>query len=144
MVRTDVRGHLGCLDDHDEGAVATHPFPGASGPEDGGALFYQRCRWCGTPAFRRFSCRACGSAAFRRERSAGGGVVVRRSGQAQRNTWFVAMDEGFNLLCQVAPTGPAVVAVGARVRVVPPVTPCGPGFPVVEPISPESPAERWW
>ncbi|GGS90849.1 hypothetical protein [Streptomyces violaceus] len=108
------------------------------------SLFFQRCLWCGTPAYRRSYCRACGAVAFGRERSAGAGVVVRRNGQVQQNTWFVAMDEGFNLLCQVTGTAPVVVAVGARVTVVRAVAPHGRGLPVVELIHPETPLRQWW
>ncbi|MFG2129603.1 Zn-ribbon domain-containing OB-fold protein [Streptomyces sp. NPDC048751] len=107
-------------------------------------LFFQRCRWCGTPAYRRSFCRACGSLAFDRERSAGVGVVVRRNGHAQQNTWFVAMDEGFNLLCQVTGTAPFVVAVDARVALVGAVAPCGEGLPVVEVTRPATPLTPWW
>ncbi|MEU6917606.1 Zn-ribbon domain-containing OB-fold protein [Streptomyces olindensis] len=107
------------------------------------ALFFQRCLWCGTPAYRRSFCRVCGAMAFHRERSAGTGVVVRRNGHAQHNTWFVAMDEGFNLLCQVAGTSPVVVAVGARVTLVRSVDPRDQGLPVVELAHPGALLERW-
>ncbi|WP_405866016.1 MULTISPECIES: Zn-ribbon domain-containing OB-fold protein [unclassified Streptomyces] len=111
---------------------------------DCGELIFQRCRWCGTPAYRRAFCRACGSRAFSREPSAGTGVVVRRNGPALHNTWFVAMDEGFTLVCQVTRTAPVVVAIGARVRVVRTDAPLGEGPPVVELTHPAPPAERWW
>ncbi|QCD60199.1 hypothetical protein [Streptomyces hawaiiensis] len=107
-------------------------------------LFFQRCLWCGTPAYRRSCCRACGSRAFSRERGAGAGVVVRRNGHAQHNTWFVAMDEGFNLLCQITGTAPVVVAVGARVTLVRGVDPLGEGLPVVELTYLATALERWW
>ncbi|MFC9132689.1 hypothetical protein ACFT4A_38435 [Streptomyces sp. NPDC057099] len=112
--------------------------------ELGKGLFFQRCLWCGTPAYRRSYFRACGAVAFGRERSAGAGAVVRRNGQVQQNTWFVAMDEGFNLLYQVTGTAPVAVAVGARVTVVRAVAPHGPGLPVVELIHPETPLRQWW
>ncbi|WP_051866151.1 hypothetical protein [Streptomyces griseus] len=129
MLQTPTRGHTEGQEDRED--------------ERGDELFFQLCRWCGTPAFRRSFCRACGSAAFRRERSAGAGAVVRRNGHAQQNTWFVAMDEGFTLICQVSGTAPFVVAVGSRVRVVRGVGPLGQGVPVVELTRPASPAERW-
>ncbi|MEU6180164.1 hypothetical protein [Streptomyces coeruleorubidus] len=72
------------------------------------------------------------------------GVVVRRNGQTQHNTWFVAMDEGFNLLCQVVGTAPVVVAVGARVTVVRAVAPHGQGLPVVELTHPAPDSQQWW
>jgi uncharacterized OB-fold protein len=109
-----------------------------------GELLFQRCLWCGTAAYRRSFCRACGSMAFTRERSEGAGAIVRRNGHVPHNTWFVAMDEGFNLLCQVAGTAPAAVSVGARVSVVRPVAPLGQGLPLVELTHPEPPPERWW
>ncbi|MEW2398144.1 zinc ribbon domain-containing protein [Streptomyces sp. NPDC046862] len=110
-------------------------------PVDSGQLLYQRCLWCGTPAYRRPFCRACGSMALQWERSAGVGAVLRRHGHVSHNTWFVAMDEGFNLLCQV--TGTAQVVIGSRVSVVRAVAPLGQGLPVVEPTRPSPPSERW-
>ncbi|WP_105967812.1 Zn-ribbon domain-containing OB-fold protein [Streptomyces geranii] len=111
---------------------------------EGRELLFQRCRWCGTPAYRRSYCRSCGSTAFVRQRSEGTGVVVRRNGHAPHNTWFVAMDEGFHLLCQVTGTAPVVVAVGARVSVVRTVAPLGQGLPLVEVARPASPLGRRW
>jgi uncharacterized OB-fold protein len=107
-------------------------------------LFFQRCLWCGTAAYRRSFCRACGSTAFTQERSEGAGVVVRRNGHAPQNMWFVAMHEGFNLLCQVTGTAPVAVAVGARVSVVRSVTPLGQGLPLVVLTHPAPPPEGWW
>ncbi|MFF3849825.1 zinc ribbon domain-containing protein [Streptomyces sp. NPDC002328] len=95
-------------------------------------LVFQRCLWCGTPAYRRSFCRACGSTAFQRERSAGAGGLVRRVGQVPQSTWLVAMDEGFTVVCQVTANAPAVVAVGARVRVVRADASPGQGHPLVE------------
>ncbi|MGW1024897.1 hypothetical protein ACWD4J_14540 [Streptomyces sp. NPDC002577] len=141
MFQTDTREHTG----FGEGCAAatagttTPPVPAVCGE-----LFFQRCLWCGTADYRRSFCRACGSMAFNRERSAGAGVVVRRNGHAQQNTWFVAMDEGFNLLCQITVTAPVVAAVGARVRVVRAVAPPGRGLPVVELTHPAPLSQRWW
>jgi uncharacterized protein len=142
MLQTDTREHTEFREDH-EAAVADMTAPATpAGPAVCGELFFQRCLWCGTPAYRRSFCRACGSMAFKRERSAGAGVVVRRNGHAPHNTWFVAMDEGFNLVCQVAGTAP--VAVGARVSVVRAVAPLGQGLPVVELTHPVPPLDPWW
>ncbi|MFF6879626.1 hypothetical protein ACFY9S_30570 [Streptomyces sp. NPDC012474] len=113
-------------------------------PTAGRDLCFQRCLWCGTPAYRRSFCRACGGTTFERERSTGAGVLVRRFGQAPLNTWFVAMAEGFNLLCQVTGTEPVVVAVGARVRVVRGAAPRGQGFPLVELTHRATSLGRWW
>ncbi|TLS42694.1 hypothetical protein FE633_29945 [Streptomyces montanus] len=144
MLQTDTREHTELREDHDVAAVATTAPAMPTAPVVCGELFFQRCLWCGTPAYRRSFCHACGSRAFERERSAGVGVAVRRIGHAQHHTWFVAMDEGFNLLCQVTGTAPVMVAVGARVSVVRAVAPLGQGLPVVELTCPAPPLERWW
>ena len=107
-------------------------------------LLFQRCLWCATPAYRRPFCRACGARAFSQERSAGVGVVVRRNGHAQHNTWFVAMDEGFTLLCQVTGTAPFLVAVGVRVHLVRAGGPVGEDLPVVELTEPAQPVPVPW
>jgi hypothetical protein len=144
MLQTDTREHTEFGEDREAAtAVATEPAAPAA-PAVCGELSFQRCLWCGTPAFRRSFCRACGSMAFKRERSAGAGVVVRRNGPSTHNTWFVAMDEGFTLVCQVTNTAPVAVAVGARVSVVRALAHLGQGLPVVELTSPAPPSERWW
>ncbi|MFF8974861.1 Zn-ribbon domain-containing OB-fold protein [Streptomyces sp. NPDC014995] len=144
MLQTATREHTGLGEDGEAAAADSTPTGMPTVPAVCRELVFQRCLWCGTPDYRRSSCRACGSRAFQRERSVGEGAVVRRNGHAQQNTWFVAMDEGFNLLCQVTGTAPMVVAVGARVTVVRAVTPLGQGLPVVELTRPAPPAKRWW
>jgi hypothetical protein len=142
MLQTDTREHAEFREDHEADTVAT-PAPAVpTAPADCGELIFQRCLWCGTPDYRRSFCRACGSTAFKRERSAGVGVVVRRSGHAPHHTWLVAMDEGFTLICHVTATIP--VALGAKVRVVRAVAPLGQGLPVLELTYPAPPSERWW
>ncbi|MEU9313930.1 zinc ribbon domain-containing protein [Streptomyces sp. NPDC048256] len=144
MLQTDTREHTETADDHEAPTVATDA---AAPPDEAVArreLFFQRCLWCGTAAYRRSFCRACGSTAFTRERSEGSGVVVRRNGHVPLNTWFVAMDEGFHLLCQVTGSAPVAVSVGARVSVVRPFAPHGQGLPLVELTHPAPPLERWW
>lgn len=149
MLRTDTRETAVSGEDREAAAAAKTP-PATTAPTtpntpaDCSALLFQRCRWCGTPAYRRSFCRACGATAFERERSKGAGVLVRRIGQAPLNTWFVAMDEGFTLLCQVTRTAPVVVAVGARVRVVRAVAPLDQGLPLVELTHRATTWERWW
>jgi uncharacterized OB-fold protein len=143
MLHTDTRETTECGEREAAAATTTAPAVPAA-PAAGHELFFQRCLWCGTPAYRRSFCRACGSTAFRRECSAGAGAVVRRTGHAPHHTWFVAMDEGFNLLCQVTGTAPVVVGVGARVRVVRTDAPVGQGLPVVELTHPAMSSERWW
>ena len=144
MLQTDSREHTEVREDHDAATADTAGTAVPSEPAAGGELYFQRCLWCGTAAYRRFLCRACGSTAFTRERSEGSGVVVRRNGHVPQNTWFVAMHEGFNLLCQVTGAAPVAVAVGARVSVVRSVAPLGQGLPLVELTHPAPPLERWW
>ncbi|MDQ0913440.1 hypothetical protein QFZ22_009425 [Streptomyces canus] len=86
--------------------------------------------------------RACGPTAFKRERSTGAGALVRRIGQSPLSTWFVAMDEGFTLVCQIARTEPAVAGTGVRVRVVRAVAPREQGLPLVELTYRTTPLER--
>ncbi|WP_460070383.1 PhlB family protein [Streptomyces sp. YKOK-I1] len=144
MFQTHIREHIHRVDDSEAVAVEAAPVGMPTAPATCRELFFQRCLWCGTPDYRRRFCRACGSVAFALERSAGVGVVVRRNGHAQHNTWFVAMDEGFHLLCQVVGTAPVVVAVGASVTVVQAVAPIGRGLPTVELTHPGQPSKRWW
>ena len=40
-------------------------------------LDYQRCRWCGTPAYRRLLCPTCASSDLEPARSDGVGIVTR-------------------------------------------------------------------
>jgi uncharacterized OB-fold protein len=144
MLQTETHEHAELAEDSEASVVgaapAGTPTPSAVSRE----LFFQRCLWCGTPAYRRSFCRACGATAFKPERSTGAGVLVRRIGQVPLNTWFVAMDEGFNLLCQVTRTEPVVVAVGARVRVVRAVAPLDQGLPLIELIYRATSLERCW
>ncbi|MEU1474420.1 hypothetical protein [Streptomyces sp. NPDC005760] len=126
----------------DAGAVAT--TDGQPAPEAPGGLPFQSCRWCGTPAYRRSFCRACGSSAFKREHSRGAGALVRRIGQSPPHTWFVAMDEGFTLVCRLARAEATAVGVGARVRVVRAVAPREQGLPLVELTYPPTSLGRWW
>ncbi len=144
MLQTDTREHTDFADDHEGAAATTTAAAAPDAPAVCRELLFQRCLWCGTPAYRRSFCRACGSTAFQRERSEGSGVVVRRYGHVPHNTWFVAMDEGFNLLCQVTGTAPIAVAVGMRVNVVRSVAPVGQGLPLVELPHPAPTPERWW
>ena len=143
MLQTDTLEHTESADGREAAAAASAVPATHSEPVVGRELLFQRCLWCGTPAYRRSFCRACGSVAFKRERSEGSGVVVRRNGHAPHNTWFVTMDEGFNLLCQVTGTAPVAVAVGARVVVVRSGAPLGEGLPLVALTRPAPHRERW-
>ncbi|MFI7502367.1 hypothetical protein ACIBVL_28570 [Streptomyces sp. NPDC049687] len=144
MLQTETREHTEPRETPDAAAADATPTGPPAAPAGCRELFFQRCVWCGTPAYRRSFCRACGSMTFSRERSAGVGVVVRRNGHAHHNTWFVAMDEGFNLLCQVTGTAPFVVGVGVRVTVVRAGAPIGQGLPVVELTESARPLPRLW
>ncbi|MEU0428486.1 hypothetical protein ABZ235_33780 [Streptomyces canus] len=144
MLQTDSRGANEFRTGHDVPGAATTGTADPSAPDVGGELLFQSCLWCGTAAYRRSFCRACGSTAFKRERSTGAGALVRRIGQSPLNTWFVAMDEGFTLVCQIARTEPAVAGVGARVRVVRAVSPREQGLPLVELTYRATHLERWW
>jgi len=145
MLQTDTREQTEFGEDHEAATAATAAPAEPNAPAAPcRELLFQRCLWCGTPAYRRSFCRACGSMAFKRERSEGSGVVVRRNGHVPHNTWLVAMDEGFNLLCQVTGTAPVAVAVGARVSVVQSVAPLGQGLPLVELTHPAPPSKRRW
>ncbi|MFE9446113.1 zinc ribbon domain-containing protein [Streptomyces sp. NPDC006602] len=143
MFQTDTREHTEFADAPEAAAAATAEAATPNAPAVSRELLFQRCLWCGTPAYRRSFCRACGATAFKRECSEGSGVVVRRYGHVPHNTWFVAMDEGFNLLCRVTGTAPVAVAVGVRVSVVRPAAPLGQGLPLVELTHPTPPPERW-
>ncbi|MER5490589.1 Zn-ribbon domain-containing OB-fold protein [Streptomyces sp. NPDC002454] len=84
-------------------------------------LVYQRCRWCGTPSFRRLLCPICSSSDLRPEHSTGEGVVVRsavvhRYTRLARNESLVRFPEGFMFRCRVVGVEPHLVWVGARVR----------------------------
>jgi uncharacterized OB-fold protein len=86
-----------------------------------GALYFQRCRWCRTPAFRRVFCPVCASEVLDLERSAGTGVVgrslvVRRNG-VPYNLSLVLMAEGFVLQGSVVGVECHAVRSGAWVSV---------------------------
>jgi uncharacterized OB-fold protein len=142
MLQTASREPSEFRTDGDPGAVATTADPPAA--EVRGELLFQSCLWCATPAYRRSFCRTCGSTAFKRERSSGAGALVRRIGQSPLSTWFVAMDEGFTLVCRLTRAEPTVAGVGARVRVVRAVAPCEQGLPLVELTYRATPLEHWW
>lgn len=105
---------------------------GPDGPTAGGGLVFQRCLWCGSPAYHRSFCRTCGSADLKSGRSSGAGTVVRRYMPVVHNTFVIAMDEGFTVVCRFRDLPQAQVGAGARVRVVHAVDPLRQDLPVVE------------
>ncbi|MFF7777090.1 Zn-ribbon domain-containing OB-fold protein [Streptomyces tanashiensis] len=66
-----------------------------------GVLYFQRCRWCKTPAFRRVLCPACASPDLELEPSEGTGIVSRstvvRRNDVPLTLFLIAMGEGFQL-----------------------------------------------
>ncbi|MFD4603319.1 hypothetical protein ACFWPQ_35495 [Streptomyces sp. NPDC058464] len=140
MLQTPTEEHTECPNASETAAIDATP----TGTETCRVLCFQRCLWCLTPDYRRSFCRVCGSRAFGRERSAGAGGVVRRVGHKPHNTWLVAMDEGFTVVCQVVSAAPVVVAIGARVRVVRAVAPLDRGLPRVELTYRATSSARWW
>ena len=82
---------------------------------------YQRCRWCGTPSFRRLLCPVCASSDLTTEHSAGPGVVVQarvvhRGTGAARSEALVRFPEDFVVPCRIVGTAPHMVWLGATVR----------------------------
>ncbi|MGA5200455.1 Zn-ribbon domain-containing OB-fold protein [Streptomyces variegatus] len=86
-----------------------------------GALYFQRCRWCRTPVFRRVFCPSCASENLDLERSAGTGVVRRslvvRRNDVPYNLSLVLMAEGFVLQGSVVGVECHAVRSGAWVSV---------------------------
>ena len=92
----------------------------AGGIRDG-ALYFQRCRWCRTPVFRRLLCPACGSTDMAEQRSDGIGVirrvtVVGRGTGKPRAMAVIDMCEGFRLHARVSAVPLARACAGAQVR----------------------------
>lgn len=110
---------------HHSGSVARQGFGSAAGvldsaPQDSGALYYQRCTWCGTTMYHRALCPVCRGGDLRTERSEGVGVVrhttvVHRNTPAARNVSMIEMAEGFVVRGRVM--GPLIgIHSGDRVR----------------------------
>jgi hypothetical protein len=58
MLHTDTRETTECGEHEAAAATTTAPAVPAA-PAAGHELFFQRCLWCGIPAYRRSFCRAC-------------------------------------------------------------------------------------
>lgn len=89
----------------------------AQAPDE--ALYFQRCRWCGTAMFNRLLCHVCASTDLEVMRSKGVGVVhrstvLRRNSSAARSLSLIDMAEGFSVRCRVIGP-PKAVHAGARV-----------------------------
>jgi uncharacterized protein len=98
-------------------AAPTHD-EAAQAPDD--ALYFQRCRWCGTTMFNRLLCRVCASTDLEVMRSEGVGVIhrsiiLRRDSSAARSLSLIDMAEGFSVRCRVIGP-PKAVHEGARVK----------------------------
>jgi hypothetical protein len=83
------------------------------GPSNG-ELYFQRCRWCRTPAFRRQLCPICACSDFDRERSSGTGFIRRITGPG--NVATIAMAEGFWLRSRVISEPPLTLRIGVQVQ----------------------------
>jgi uncharacterized OB-fold protein len=90
-------------------------------PDDPTTLWYQRCSWCGTPAFRRLLCPACAGVELVHEPSAGRGTVIRATRRptdtGEQVIALVHMPEGFRLQ-GVVNAGSHQVYPGITVRVI--------------------------
>lgn len=106
--------------------------PSPNGQSANGELYFQRCRWCQTPAYRRSLCPTCASTDMEWERSEGTGVILRRNPPMAQNRSVVAMAEGFTVICRVIGAPPEAVSPGAQVRIAPAVDPNRQDLPVVE------------
>jgi hypothetical protein len=69
-------------------------------------LEYQRCRWCGTPAYRRLLCPTCASSDFEAAHSDGVGIVTRPPVSSLAEG-AIQLHEGFTVQARVlgAPGG---------------------------------------
>lgn len=72
-------------------------------------LEYQRCRWCGTAAYRRLLCPTCASSEFEAARSDGVGIVTRPPVSSLADA-AVQLSEGFTVQARV------LGALGGRVH----------------------------
>lgn len=84
------------------------------------ALYFQRCRWCGSATFHRLLCPICASTDLLTEHSEGTGFVLRthvahRNTPSARNVSLIELDEGFTVRGRVM--GPFIaIRPGCRVR----------------------------
>lgn len=85
-----------------------------------GNLYFQRCLWCQTPAFRRMLCPICRSSRLGWVLSEGIGDVLHATSvfhdNARRTYSVIHMQEGFSLRARVIGVTPSAVRRGMRVR----------------------------
>ena len=82
-------------------------------------LDYQRCRWCGTPAYRRLLCPTCAASDMEPARSGGVGIVTRPPAGALTEA-AVQLTEGFTVQGRVLGVPGGRVAPGSLVRLTAP------------------------
>ena len=83
--------------------------------EEEAGLDYQRCRWCGTPAYRRLLCPTCASPDLAPAHSDGVGIVTRPP-QGAQTTASVQLHEGFTVQGRIVGALPGVVHPGTVVH----------------------------
>ncbi|MHA6758150.1 Zn-ribbon domain-containing OB-fold protein [Streptacidiphilus sp. PAMC 29251] len=83
--------------------------------EEEAGLAYQRCRWCGTPAYRRLLCPTCASPDLAPAHSDGVGIVTRPP-QGPQATVFVQLHEGFTVQGRIVGALPGSVHPGTAVH----------------------------
>lgn len=85
-----------------------------------GNLYFQRCLWCQTPAFRRMLCPICRSPHLGWVLSKGTGDVQHTTSifrdNTRQNYSMIHMQEGFSLRARVIGVTPSTVHRGMRVR----------------------------
>ena len=83
--------------------------------EDEAGLDYQRCRWCGTPSYRRLLCPTCASPDLASAHSAGVGIVTCPPHSAESEV-VVQLSEGFTVQGRIVGALHGSVHPGTAVR----------------------------
>lgn len=65
MLQTETHEHAELAEDSEASVVGATPAGTPTPSAVSRGLFFQRCLWCGTPAYRRSFCRACGATALK-------------------------------------------------------------------------------
>ncbi|MEZ0092955.1 hypothetical protein [Streptacidiphilus sp. EB129] len=95
----------------------TTTAPATAPDADHSGLDFHRCRWCGTPAYRRLLCPSCASPDLEPAHGDGAGVLTRRLGR--EDAVLVQMNEGLALAGRLVGTHPRTAYPGAPLRLVP-------------------------